>query len=87
MEPLKTTLVVNVGTTAEPIIKALETAAGEGTLALFMAYGRAISDQERTPFPVANTVSERAKQLGANCRICELDTPEEFEGSGSSINT
>ncbi len=81
MESLKTALVANVGTTAEPVIKALETAAAEGALTLFLAYGRAIADQERTPFSVANTVSERAKQLGANCRICELDTPEKFEGS------
>ncbi len=58
-----------------------KTAANEGALTLFLAYGRAISDQERTPFSVANTVSEMAKQLGANCRISELDAPEEFEGS------
>jgi hypothetical protein len=81
MELLKTALVVNIGTTAEPVIKALETAAGEGELMLFMAYGRAISDQERIPFAVANNISERAKQLGVDCRICELDTPEDFEGS------
>lgn len=80
MESLNIALVANVGTTAEPVLKALETAAGEGALTLFLAYGQAISDQERTPFSVTNTVSERAKQLGANCRIYELDTPEEFEG-------
>ncbi len=81
MEPVKTALLANVGTTAGPIVKALETAAGEGALTLFLVYGRAISDQEQTPFSVASMVSERAKQLGANCRTSELDTPEEFEGS------
>ena len=81
MESLTTALVANLGTTAEPVLEALETAAAEGALTLFLAYGREISSQKRTPFLVASAISERAKQLGVNYRTCELDTPEEWEGS------
>ena len=80
MESLKTVLVTNVGTTAEPIFKALETAASEGIIALFLAHGEKISDQEKPPIIVAKRIGERAKQLGVDCVICELSTPEGFDG-------
>ncbi len=81
MESLKTALVANLGITPEPILKALEAAASEGSLTLFLAYGRKILDQEIPPVAVAEQINERAKQLGVTCLMCELDTPEEFEGS------
>lgn len=81
MESPKTSLVANLGTTSEPVIEALETAAAEGALTLFLVYGKAISAQERTPFNEAHKVSEKARQLGVNCLVSELATPEEFDGS------
>ncbi len=81
MESLQTVLVANLGTTPEPILKVLEVAAIEGNLTLFLAYGKKIMDQEMPPVAIAERISERAKQLGVTCLTCELDTPEEFEGS------
>lgn len=81
MESQKIALAANLGNTAEPVIKALETAASEGALTLYVAYGRAIAAQERTPFNEAHKISERARELGVNCRVSELPTPQEFEGS------
>jgi CRISPR-associated protein (Cas_Cas02710) len=83
MESLKTALVANLGITPEPILKALETAIGEGNLTLFLAYGKKIQDQEMSPVIMAELISERAKQLGVPCQMYELDSPEEFQGSFS----
>jgi CRISPR-associated protein (Cas_Cas02710) len=83
MESLKTVLVANLGVTSEPIIKAFETAIGEGNLMLFLAYGKKIQDQEEPPFVMAQQIDEKAKQQGVTCRIYELETPEEFQGAFS----
>ena len=81
MESLKTALVANLGTTPEPILKALEVAVGDGNLILFLAYGKKIQDQEKPPVIMAEQINERAQQLDMTCLMYELDTPEEFQGA------
>ena len=81
MESLKTALVTNLGTTPEPILKALEVAAEGGEFTLFLAYGKKIQDQERPPVVMAEQIKERTQRLGITCLMYELDTPEEFQGA------
>jgi len=81
MGSLKTAIVANLGITPEPILKALETVIGEGNLTLFLAYGKKIQDQEKPPLTLAEQIGKRAKQLGVNCQMYELITPEEFKGA------
>ena len=78
---IKTALITNLGTTGEPIFKALETAVSEGGITLFLAYGRKIQDQEKPPLAIAEQIEEKAKQLGVDCLMYELETPEDFDGS------
>ena len=79
MESLNTALLVNVGTTAEPINKAIDEVTSESTTTIFLVYGRAIADQEIPPFSIAAAVIERVNQLKIECRTYELDKPENFE--------
>jgi len=72
----ETVLVATVGITPEPILKAMTDAHEEGSLKLFLVYGRAFPGQEPTPFSISNTISKKAKELGVPVRVFELDDPE-----------
>jgi hypothetical protein len=77
----ETILIATVGTTPEPVVKAIAEAKEEGPLMLFLVYGRAFPGQEPDPFSVAQTVSQRASELGIKVRVFELDEPEGIDQS------
>lgn len=78
---LETVLIASVGTTPDPIVKALLTAREEGVLVLFLVYGHALPGQEPTPFSIANTVCQKGRELGITTRVFELDEPENLDRS------
>jgi hypothetical protein len=80
MEKLKTILIANLGTSTEPVIRAIETATTEESpIAIFLVYGREIGNQEKAPFSIMSIIEEKAKQSSIGCKVYELDAPEIFE--------
>jgi len=74
-----TVLIASVGTTAEPITKVVSETREHGALTLFLVYGRAIGEQEPTPFSVTNTISQEAKKLGVVVKTFEMGEPESLD--------
>lgn len=74
-----TVLIASVGTTPEPIVQAISKASEEGTLTLFLVYGRAFPGQEPDPFSVTQDIVCKAKQLGIEARVFELHEPEDLD--------
>lgn len=74
-----TVLIASVGTTAEPITKVVSETREQGALTLFLVYGRAIGEQEPTPFSVTNTISQEAKKLGVVVKTFEMGEPESLD--------
>ncbi|MBA7610623.1 hypothetical protein ES703_17835 [subsurface metagenome] len=80
-EQSETVLIASVGTTPDPIVKAIVEAKNEGPLTVFLVYGRAFPGQEPDPFSVAQIVSQKASELGIKVRVFELDDPEDLDDS------
>ncbi|MDI6890223.1 MAG: TIGR02710 family CRISPR-associated CARF protein [Thermodesulfovibrionales bacterium] len=77
-------LIITVGTTAEPLVKAIEEAANENITFIYLLYGRPFPDQTPNPFDIANEVKKKACSLNLNVRTFEIQDPEDF---GSCLST
>jgi hypothetical protein len=80
MSRINTVLIANLGTSSEPVVKAIETAASEeGPLAIFLVYGREIGTQDKAPCSMISVLDAQAKQFNALVKLYEVDEPEKFE--------
>lgn len=80
---MKTALIITVGGTPDPILKAIdeEHKAGEG-LVVFLLYGRPFAGQKApTPFDVASLAKQRCEEKGISIRLMEVADPEDIDGS------
>ena len=79
---MKTALVITVGGTADPILKAVEEAQKEaGHVTVFLLYGRPFSGQKPSPFDVANDAKQRCEELEVTARLFEAADPEDINAS------
>lgn len=77
---MKTALIITVGTTAEPILKAIEEVRQEsGALRVFLLYGRPLPEQKPSPFEVANEAKRKGEEAGATVRLFEAANPEDVD--------
>jgi len=77
-------LVLTVGTTADPLKKAVEEAKMEAgkenaSLTVWLLYGRPLPDQHPDPFQVAADVRQHAENLGLKVQPCEISEPEDLD--------
>jgi CRISPR-associated protein (TIGR02710 family) len=76
----KTVLILTVGTTAEPLINAVDVAAKEeGDLEIVLLYGRPFAGQRPDPFTVAGQVRDYANRRGIRVIFAEIADPEDIE--------
>jgi CRISPR-associated protein (TIGR02710 family) len=79
---MKTVLVVTVGNTADPILKAVEETRQEnGEALVFLLYGRPFSGQKPSPFDVANVAKQKCEEVGVAVRLFEAADPEDINAS------
>jgi CRISPR-associated protein (TIGR02710 family) len=72
-------LIISVGTTAEPLIKAVQDALSEGELSLFLIYGRPFPGQAPDPFDVTTQIKDFARGKGVDVRTFEINDPESLD--------
>jgi hypothetical protein len=77
-------LVLTVGTTADPLKKAVEEAKAEverenASLFVLLLYGRPLPNQHPDPFQVAAEVRQHAENLGLKVQPCEISEPEDLD--------
>lgn len=80
----KWALVLTVGTTAEPLKKAIKEVKTEAekegaSLVVLLFYGRPFRDQTPDPFQIASEVYSHAKDLGISAQPCEMSQPEDLD--------
>lgn len=76
---MEVVLLITVGNTTDPILKAVEEIrreANEPTIFLF--YGRPFPNQEPSPFDVAHEAKKRSEALGIAVRLFEAPDPEDI---------
>ena len=77
---MKTALVITIGGTADPILKAVEEAQKEGgEVTVFLLYGRPFPGQIPSPFDVANEAKRKGQGLGLRVRLFEASGPEDID--------
>jgi len=75
-----TVLILTVGTTADPLLKAVEEQRAEDPeLSVFVVYGRPFPNQDPNPFDVAVQVRQRAAELGVPVETREVSDPEDID--------
>jgi CRISPR-associated protein (TIGR02710 family) len=77
-------LVLTVGTTADPLKKAVEEAKAEAeresaSLSVLLLYGRPLPNQHPDPFQIAAEVRQHAENLGLKVQPCEISEPEDLD--------
>lgn len=76
---MKKAMIVTVGNTADPILKAIEEAHGEGEEVIaFLIYGRPFPGQNPSPFDVAYQAKQKAEELGVAVQLLEAEDPEDI---------
>jgi len=80
---VKTALILTVGTTAEPLKKAIEevraACPADAELSVLLLYGRPFEGQKPDPFEVASEVLEHARAAGIRARPWEIPDPEDLD--------
>lgn len=77
---MATVLLLTVGTTADPLVKAIEEQLHDHPdLVVYLLYGRPFPGQEPSPFEVAQQVKDRAAQLGVRAEPREVPDPEDLD--------
>lgn len=75
-----TALLLTVGTTSDPLVKAVEEQLQQDSdLVVFLLYGRPFPGQDPSPFDVAQQVKDRAAQLGVRADPREVADPENLD--------
>lgn len=75
---MKTVLVITVGGTADPIMKAVEEVCRESReVTVFLLYGRPFPGQKASPFEVANEAKQKGEEGGVAVRLFEAADPED----------
>jgi len=74
---MKAVLILSVGTSAEPLIKAVEEARDEVDEVL-LVYGRPFEGQKPSPFDVAHEIKLLSEKKGLSVRTFEVPDPEDF---------
>jgi len=78
---MATALILSVGTTPDPLKKAVDEVAGEGDVRIYLIYGRPFPDQHPDPFRIAQEVREYARGKGIRVEPREVSEPEDFDES------
>ncbi len=77
---MTTCLLLTVGTTADPLVKAVEDQRTEDPdLRVLLVYGRPFPGQDPSPFDVAVRVKDAASKLGVAVETRELADPEDLD--------
>lgn len=77
---MSTVLILTVGTTADPLLKAVEERRAEDPdLSVYLLYGRPFPGQDPNPFDVASQVRQRATGLGLRAETREVPNPEDID--------
>src|SRR5579884_2329618 len=78
---MSTALLVTVGNTADPILKAIEEVLPQGRdVVVYLLYGRPFPEQEPpTPFDVAHEAQQRAAAAAVPVRLFEVPDPEDID--------
>lgn len=74
-------LILSVGTTSDPLKKAVDEVAGERDVRIYLVYGRPFQNQYPDPFKIAQEVREYAESKGIRTEPREVSEPEDFEES------
>lgn len=75
-----TILILTVGTTADPLVKAVEEHRKRtNDLRVYLLYGRPLPDQEPSPLEIAYEVRRRAAELGVHAEPREVSDPENLD--------
>ena len=75
---MSTVLILTAGTTADPLLKAIEEHRAEDPT-VFVIYGRPFPNQDPNPFEVAFQVRQRALELGVSVETREVPDPEDID--------
>ncbi|MFN3286690.1 MAG: TIGR02710 family CRISPR-associated CARF protein [bacterium] len=75
---MATALLLTVGTTPDPLVKAIEEQQGSDVV-VFLLYGRPFPGQDPSPFDVAQQVKSRAAELGVRAEPREVADPEDLD--------
>ncbi len=80
---MKKTLIITAGSTADPILKAIDEEYQSGQeVVVFLLYGRPFPGQKPpTPFDVANQAKQRCDEKGVSVRLIEVADPEDINRS------
>ncbi len=77
---MPTALVLTVGTTADPLLGAVEQQHEQDPrLVVYLLYGRPFPGQDPSPFDVAVQVKDRAGKLGLRAEVREIPDPEDVD--------
>ncbi len=72
-------LILSVGTTAEPLKKAIDEVAQKENVRVYLLYGRPFPQQSPNPFEVAHEVFRYACDKGVAVLLREVAEPEDFD--------
>jgi len=76
---MKKVLLVTVGNTADPILKAIdESHAEDGEVEVSLLYGRPFPGQSASPFEVAQEAKKRCQEMGVGVQTFEAPDPEDI---------
>jgi len=76
---MKKAMLITVGNTADPILKAIEEARAEGEeVTIFLLYGRPFPGQNPSPFDVAYQARQKGEEMGIAVQPREAADPEDL---------
>lgn len=78
---MATALILSVGTTSDPLKKAIDEISNERDVRVYLIYGRPFPGQHPDPFQIAQEVRKYAEEKGIRAEPREVAEPEDFEES------